>query len=94
MSSEVHGAAARALDAQDNQRTIGIADELLLDIAAGNVAQQVSDKSVLPDVDVAQNMTVRHDPKEILAPTPHPVHSPSVPLPVPHSTMDLDELDV
>ena len=94
VSSEVHGAAARALDAQDNQRTIGIANDLLSDIASGNVAQQVSDKTVLPDVSVAPNMTVRHDPKEILNPTPQQAHSPSVPLPEAPSMIDLDELDV
>jgi hypothetical protein len=91
---EVHGAAALALDAQDNLRTIGLADDLLSEITSGNVAQTMGDKSVLPDVEVAQNQTVRHDPKGILGTEQTSKEAPSVPLPQTPSMIDLDDLDV
>ena len=91
---EVHGAAALALDAQDNLRTIGIADDLLSEITSGNVAQTMGDKTVLPDVEVAPHQTVRHDPKGILGTTKTVEEAPSVPLPQTPSMIDLDDLDV
>ena len=94
VEAAVHSAAAKALDAQDNLRTIAKADDLLLDINTGNIAQSVSDESILPDVEVQPNMTVRNDPKEILGPTKPQVEKSSVPLPRTPSMIDLDDLDV
>ncbi|MDG1537283.1 MAG: hypothetical protein P8Q85_01860 [Candidatus Poseidoniaceae archaeon] len=94
VQAEIHGAAAQALDAQDNLRTIAKADDLLLDIETGNVAQQVANQAILPDVVIPSNMTVRHDPKEVLGTTTPQVTSNSVPLPSVPSMMDLDDLDV
>lgn len=97
VQAEVHEAAGLALDQQDSERTIALADHLLTDIATGNVAQPFGDKGILPDVEVPNHMTVRHDPQAILehaaATTPSSViplpEAPSVP-----SALDLDELDV
>ena len=82
------------MDTQDNLRTIGIADDLLSEITSGNVAQTMGDKSVLPDVEVAQNQTVRHDPKGILGTEKTGNEASSVPLPQAPSMIDLDDLDV
>ena len=94
VESAVHSAAAKALDAQDNLRTIAMADDLLLDIKAGNIAQSVGDEAILPSVEVHPQMTVRNDPKEILRPTQPLVEKSSVPLPRTSSEFDLDDLDV
>jgi hypothetical protein len=94
VQTEVHEAAAQALDEQDRQRTIAQADGLLTDIAAGNVAQPVGNKEVLPDVEIPQNLTVRRDPKAILKQPSPSVQSPTVPLPNTPTGLDLDELDV
>ena len=94
VESAVHSAAAKALDAQDNLRTIAKADDLLLDINTGNIAQSVGDESILPDVEVQPNMTVRNDPSQILEQTQPPAEKSSVPLPRTPSMMDLDDLDV
>ncbi len=82
------------MDAQDNLRTIGIADDLLSEITSGNVAQTMGDKTVLPDVEVAPHQTVRHDPQGILGTTKTVEEAPSVPLPQTPSMIDLDDLDV
>ena len=92
--AEVHGAAAQALDAQDNLRTIAKADDLLLDIETGNIAQPVANPAILPDVVIPSNMTVRHDPKEVLGARKPEATSSSVPLPSVPSMVDLDDLDV
>ena len=94
VQAEIHGAAAQALDAQDNLRTIAKADDLLLDIETGNIAQPVANQAILPDVVIPSNMTVRHDPKEVLGTTNPEITSASVPLPPVPSMMDLDDLDV
>ena len=94
VQAEIHGAAAQALDAQDNLRTIAKADDLLLDIETGNIAQPVANQAILPDVVIPSNMTVRHDPKEVLGTTNPEITSASVPLPPVPSIMDLDDLDV
>ena len=94
VQAEIHGAAAQALDAQDNLRTIAKADDLLLDIETGNIAQPVANQAILPDVVIPSNMTVRHDPKEVLGTTNPEITSASVPLPRVPSMMDLDDLDV
>ena len=94
VQTEVHTSAAQALDVQDNQRTIAIADDLLLDIASGNVAQPLADTTVLPEVSVPANMTVRHDPKGFLGTQPEGLDVPSVPLPNVPSMLNLDDLDV
>lgn len=91
---EVHASAAHALDVQDNQRTIALADDLLLDIASGNVAKPLTDSNVLPKVHVPANLTVRHDPKGFLGTQPETVEVPSVPLPNVPSALNLDDLDV
>lgn len=93
VAAAVHEAAAQALDAQDNQRTIAIADQLLSDISVGNVARPVGSSDVLPDVEVAQNMTVRHDPQQILDPK-DAQSPPQIPLPSAPTMIDLDDLDV
>lgn len=94
VQADIHGAAAQALDAQDNLRTIAKADDLLLDIETGNVAQPMANQAILPDVVIPSNMTVRHDPKEVLGTTNSEITSASVPLPSVPSMMDLDDLDV
>jgi hypothetical protein len=82
------------LDAQDNLRTIAKADDLLQDIETGNIAQPVANQEILPDVIIPSNMTVRHDPKEVLGGSTPPATSSSVPLPSVPSMVDLDDLDV
>jgi hypothetical protein len=94
VQAEVHGAAAQALDAQDNLRTIAKADDLLLDIETGNIAQPMANETILPDVVIPSNMTVRHDPKEVLGTSTPQATSSSVPLPQVRSMVDLDDLDV
>lgn len=92
--AEVHGAAAEALDAQDSLRTIAIANQLLSSIESGNVAQPIANTDVLPDVEVAPHMTVRHDPNDVLGLPKAKPEASSVPLPTPQSKMDLDDFDV
>ncbi|RJU96752.1 MAG: hypothetical protein DWC04_06950 [Candidatus Poseidoniales archaeon] len=94
VQAEVHQAAAQALDEQDRQRTMAQADRLLNDISAGNIAQPVGSKEVLPDVEIPQHLTVRHDPKSILDQAPLTSQQPKVPLPNATGDLDLDELDV
>ena len=94
VQAEVHGAAAQALDAQDNLRTIAKADDLLLDIETGNIAQPMANEAILPDVVIPSNMTVRHDPKEVLGASTPQATSSSVSLPPVPTMVDLDDLDV
>jgi hypothetical protein len=75
-------------------RTIAKADDLLVDIEKGNIAQPVANPAILPDVVVPSNMTVRHDPKGMLGASTQKATSSSVPLPPVPSMVDLDDLDV